>query len=99
MEYRFPAVDENFTRAVPMPRRSLLLILVAALVALVCHARADRQPYGQYFSEIFGIVEKNFVEPVDDKQLFESAVNGMIKKLDDDHTSFLTDKDSAELQR
>ena len=80
-----------------MPRRTLLLMFVATIVALVCHARADRQPYGHYLSEILGIINNNYVEPVDEEKLFEGAVEGMVSQLDE-HSSFITREDLAELR-
>jgi carboxyl-terminal processing protease len=80
-----------------MPRRTLLLMFIATIVALACHARADRQPYGQYLSEILGIIDQNYVEPVDEEKLFEGAVEGMVGQLDE-HSSFITREDLAELR-
>lgn len=80
-----------------MPRRTFLLLLFATIVALACHARADRQPYGQYLSEILGIIDQFYVEPVDEEKLFEGAVKGMVGQLDE-HSSFITRGDLAELR-
>ena len=81
-----------------MPRRTLFLMLAATVFALVCHARADRQPYGHYLSEILDLINNNYVEPVDDEKLFEGAVEGIIGQLDE-HSAFLTREDLAELRR
>lgn len=80
-----------------MPRRNLVLIALATVVALVCHARADRQPYGHYLTEILDIIDENYVEPVDDEQLFEGAVEGMMDRLDE-HSAFITREGLAELR-
>lgn len=72
-------------------------MLIATVVALVCHARADRQPYGHYLSEILNIIDTNYVEPIDDEKLFESAVEGMVGQLDE-HSSFITREDLDELR-
>ncbi len=80
-----------------MPRRTLLVMLVASVVALICHARADRQPYGHYLSEILDIIDTHYVEPVEDQKLFESAVDGMLSQLDE-HSSYITRDGLAELR-
>ena len=81
-----------------MPRRTLLLMFVATVLALVCHARADRQPYGHYLSEILDIIDTHYVEPVDGKKLFESAIDGMVGQLDE-HSAFINGDDLAGLRR
>lgn len=41
------------------------------------------------FSEVLDIVEKSYVEPVENEKLIQGAINGMIKSLDP-HSSFMT---------
>src|SRR4030042_4964140 len=51
----------------------------------------DRNTYKNLktFSEVLDMVEKNYVEPVDNNKLIQGAINGMIKSLDP-HSSFMT---------
>lgn len=49
------------------------------------------------FTEIFAKVKKDYVEPVDDKQLLESAIKGMLEGLDP-HSVFLDAKSYKDLQ-
>ena len=51
----------------------------------------DRNTYKNLktFSEVLDMVEKNYVEPVDNDKLMQGAINGMIKSLDP-HSSFMT---------
>ena len=44
------------------------------------------------FSEVFGKIKSDYVEPVEDKRLINEALNGMLSGLDP-HSTFL-DKDS-----
>ena len=80
-----------------MPRRTLILMTVAILLAVACHLRADRQPYGRYLSEILDLIDQNYVEPVDDEKLFEGAVEGMLNQLDE-HSSFITRDELTDLR-
>jgi carboxyl-terminal processing protease len=80
-----------------MPRRTLILITVAILIAVACHVRADRQPYGRYLSEILDIIDRNYVEPIDEEKLFEGAVEGMVNQLDE-HSSFITRDELSDLR-
>jgi len=41
------------------------------------------------FAEVFGRIKKDYVEPVDDKQLLEDAIRGMLAGLDP-HSSYLS---------
>ncbi len=41
------------------------------------------------FNEVLDMVQKNYVEEVDSKKLFEGAINGMMKSLDP-HSSYMT---------
>jgi carboxyl-terminal processing protease len=51
----------------------------------------DRNTYRNLktFSEVLDMVEKNYVEPVENSKLIQGAINGMIKSLDP-HSSFMT---------
>ena len=40
------------------------------------------------FTEVFGAVKQNYVEPVDDKKLMQEAISGMLAGLDP-HSAFL----------
>jgi carboxyl-terminal processing protease len=81
----------------PMPRRSLQILMLFAMFSLVCYVRADRQPYGRYLSEVFNLIDSHYVEPVNHEKLFESAVKGMVDQLDE-HTAFITRESLKELR-
>ncbi len=49
------------------------------------------------FSDVLDIIEKNYVDPVDSKDLVRGAINGMLKSLDP-HSSFLSPDTYKELQ-
>jgi len=49
------------------------------------------------FSDVIGLVENNYVEPVDSKELIEKAIQGMVHSLDP-HSSLLAPDDFKELQ-
>ena len=88
--------------------RNIGLILVGVvagiLISLNLQAIADRdtpQPLPveelRAFTDVFGAIKQNYVEPVDDKKLIAGAINGMVSDLDP-HSAYL-DKDAyRELQ-
>jgi len=49
------------------------------------------------FTEIFGRIKQDYVEPVSDKKLLEDAIRGMLSGLDP-HSAYLADEEYKELQ-
>ncbi len=80
-----------------MPRRTLWLIVATAIISLVCYQRADRNPYGRWFAEVLETINRHYVEPVDDQQLFEGALDGMVRRLDD-YSSFVPRRETTEFE-
>lgn len=62
-------------------------------------AALDRQAYKnlKIFNQVLDLVQKNYVEPVEQKTLIQGAVNGMMKSLDP-HSSFMTAEMYKELE-
>jgi carboxyl-terminal processing protease len=62
-------------------------------------ATAESIPYEDLrtFSEIFGRIKKDYVEPVSDKKLLEDAVKGMLSGLDP-HSAYLDTEEYKELK-
>jgi carboxyl-terminal processing protease len=88
--------------------RNLGLIAVGAvagvLISLNFQAVADRAtrttlPIEELraFTEVFGAIKTNYVEPVEDKRLITEAINGMLTGLDP-HSSYLDQEAFKELQ-
>jgi carboxyl-terminal processing protease len=59
----------------------------------------DRQVYKnlKLFNQVLDMVQKNYVEPVEQKTLIQGAINGMMKSLDP-HSSFMTAEMYKELE-
>jgi len=49
------------------------------------------------FTDVLGIVQENYAESVDSKEIIYNAVKGMVKGLDP-HSSFLTPEEYTEMQ-
>jgi carboxyl-terminal processing protease len=77
--------------------RWLLLLFIATCLVLFGPQRdsgvsaADRNIYKNLktFNEVLKMVEKNYVEEMDNKTLIDGAINGMMKSLDP-HSSYMT---------
>ncbi len=84
-------------------RRFGSLCVVAALLASNPIAAAENVdgnlPLKQLrnFAEVFGRIKSDYVEQVDDKELLESAIRGMLGGLDP-HSAYLNEEDYKEIQ-
>jgi carboxyl-terminal processing protease len=79
-------------------------VVAGVLVSLNIQAIADRAARGplpvdelRAFTEVFGAIKQNYVEPVDDKKLITEAINGMLSGLDP-HSAYLDAEAFKELQ-
>ncbi len=79
-------------------------LLAGVLVSLHFSAIADKDtettlPVEELhsFSEVFGRIKSDYVEPVEDKKLITGAINGMLSSLDP-HSAYLNVEDFKELQ-
>lgn len=66
-----------------MPLRNTITILIAAVVSLVCYEKAWRNRYLSTISHAMDVIEENYVEDVESRQLFENAMRGMVTGLDE----------------
>lgn len=81
-------------------KRDVSLIIIGAILGMTLifgqMVSADRTPAKpdlpiedlRAFSEIFGRIKSSYVEPVEDKELIENAIRGMLSGLDP-HSSYL----------
>ena len=78
-------------------------VLIGAAITLNYSAIAEREPEPlpledlRAFSEIFGKIKSDYVEPVEDKKLITEAINGMLAGLDP-HSAYLDNEAFKELQ-
>src|SRR5258708_8671278 len=73
---------------------------VAAMVALPeAKGANDASAYGQLdlFSDAFEGVRANYVRPVQDSELIDSAIQGMVSNLDP-HSSYMNTKSYGDMQ-
>jgi carboxyl-terminal processing protease len=72
-----------------MPRRNLAIIAIMLVVALVCSLKVQTNPYHRILAESMNIVERNALEEVKEKHLFEGAMQGMMGSLGDDYSFYM----------
>jgi carboxyl-terminal processing protease len=87
-----------------MPRRNSQLLLLIALVSLACYKKADsayRSHYGRMLEtivKVFEEIDHNYIREVDDRQIFEGAIKGMVDRLDDPYSAYEPPKEAKEFQ-
>ena len=88
-----------------MPRRNLYLLLAIALVSLACYVKADsayRSRYGQMsdtFVEAMKQIDQHYIEPVEERRLFEAAMAGMIDQLGDPYSAYEPPQEALEFRQ
>ncbi len=85
-----------------MPRRNFYVLLGMTLFSLACYqqAGAHRSRYGrmfQTFVDMMDQIDSNYVEPVDRRELFENALSGMTRGLDE-HSGYIAPGAYTDLQ-
>ncbi len=84
---------------------TVLFVLVVVLGVLMggglygIKAATDKEPYEslKVFTDVLHIIEKDYVKPVQTKELIYGAIKGMLNSLDP-HSSFMTPKMYKEMQ-
>lgn len=88
-----------------MPRRNLYLLFGIALVSLACYVKADsayRSRYGQMadtFVDAMKQIDQHFIEPVEERRLFEAALTGMISQLGDPYSAYEPPQEALEFRQ
>ena len=79
--------------------RNFLLYLLLITGPVFSNAEEDKDVYKylNLFGEAFEKIKNNYVEPVNSKDLIESAIEGMLGSLDP-HSSYLNNKELSELR-
>ena len=80
-------------------KKFFITYLFLFLVPIFISAEEDKDVYKylNLFGEAFEKIKNNYVEPVNSKDLIESAIEGMLSSLDP-HSSYLNDKELKELR-
>ena len=73
------------------------LLLLFTPIFIFAEEDKDVYKYLNLFGEAFEKIKNNYVEPVNSKDLIESAIEGMLSSLDP-HSSYLNDKELKELR-
>ncbi len=80
-----------------MPLNNILVIAFSAVFSLICYATAQRNRYAATVTEAMGIIAEEFIEPVEMRDLFENAMDGMVQELDQ-YSGFISRDDFTQFQ-
>ena len=89
-----------------MQKASLIFFgaIIGVMISLNFSAVADKEAVGplpiddlRAFTEVFGKIKSDYVEPVEDKKLITEAINGMLPGLDP-HSAYLDADTFKDLQ-
>lgn len=75
-----------------MPLRNLVVIFLSLIISLVCYTTSARNRYANTIAEAIEVVENRALIKLDRRDLFKSAMNGMLIDLDP-NSSFVSDDD------
>lgn len=80
-----------------MPLRNIVVLGFAAIISLVCYIKAVRNHYVVELADAMYLVRENYVEEIDERELFENAMNGMVNSLDQ-HSNYIGPEHYGEFQ-
>jgi len=72
-----------------MPRRNLHCLVLIAFFSLVCYQKVPGSRYSRVLADAMDRVAHRFYLPVDELNLFEGGMSGMIKRLGDEHSIYI----------
>ena len=74
-----------------MPLKNVIVLAVCSIVSLTCFFAAARNRYSNLFAEVIELVEREHLQAPKSEDLFETAMSGMLSKLDR-HSVYLSGK-------
>jgi carboxyl-terminal processing protease len=80
---------------------SLVAILSCSLLQPIDRVKAistEGEKYLQILHEVVGFIETDFVESVEEKNLYSGAIKGIIASLGDPHSRFMSEEEFKQLQ-
>ena len=65
-----------------MPLRNLYVILTIAVLSLFCYSAVERTRYALPVGNAISLINRYYVDPVDERDLLEGAMQGVVGRLD-----------------
>lgn len=80
-----------------MPVRNIQILLLVMFVSVACCVQAERLKYAGKIGYAIGLIEQNYVEPVDPSDLYIAAMQGIVSRLDE-NSAFIPPRKYEEFQ-
>lgn len=80
-----------------MPRRNLSWLLLVTVVSLVCYHKVAGNQYGRILADTLDRISRRYYVPVDNLQLFEGAMKGMVGRLDE-NSAYISPRKKREFE-
>ena len=80
-----------------MPRRNLSWLIMVAVVSLVCYHKVAGNQYGRILADTLERISRRYYVPVDNLQLFEGAMKGMVGRLDE-NSAYISPRKKREFE-
>jgi carboxyl-terminal processing protease len=84
-----------------MSRRTLLILLLAVVLSYACYLRGEQNPFARYASEGLETVQKDALDAVSGRELFDGAMRGMVgvlRKHGDQHSEYQNEAEASRLR-
>jgi len=81
-----------------MLARNLLWIVLTVVISLACYQKTQWNRYAATLSEAITLIERHYVEPVEQRRLFEDAMQGMATGLDS-YSGYIEPREYDEFQQ
>ena len=72
-----------------MPLRNIFVITLTAIIALACYSVASKNRYANLFAEAMEVIDRDALQDVPPRDLFTSAMKGMMQELDE-HSMYIS---------
>lgn len=85
------------TASLTLPLRNLIAIGLTAIISLACYLKAVRNHFVVELADAMYLVKEKYVEEIDERELFENAMDGMVNHLDQ-HSNYIRPEKYGEFQ-
>jgi carboxyl-terminal processing protease len=75
-----------------MPKRNVAIIIATLLLSLICYSKIPQNDYIRLYQRATAMLETRYVEKIDQRQLFQGAMNGMMATLDE-HSVYMAPRE------
>ena len=66
-----------------MPGRNLLVIWIAIISSVLCYVQVPHNQYFRVYQHAVELVQADYVNPIDNRELFEHSMHGLMQSLDE----------------